>query len=197
MEKKKSNIFVNTLVLVVVTLVCVALLAVVNQVTKGPIEQAEVNARAQTYRVVYADAPNFAEVDDSKELIENSPSLLASAGYDGCSINDALSVTDESGNVLGYVVAATSPNGYGGDVQVAIGITKDGVLTGFQPITHSETPGFGARCEDDEFKSQFAGMSVSETADGIDGISGATITSNAVREAVGSAVVFYQENLIK
>lgn len=197
MDKKKSNIFINTLVLVVITLVCVAVLAVVNQVTRGPIEQAEVNARAQTYKVVYADAPKFAEVDGTKELIENSGAFLSAAGYDGCTINDALAVTDNDGNVLGYVVAATSPNGYGGDVQVAIGITKDGVLTGFQPISHSETPGFGARCEDDEFRSQFAGMSVAETADGIDGISGATITSNAVREAVGSAVVFYQENLIK
>lgn len=206
MAKKKSNIFTNTLVLLIVTFICVALLAVVNQVTRGPIEQAEINARAQTYRAVYPDAQNFSEVEGTDALLENAPALLSAAGYDGCYINDTLCVTDANGNAAGYVVAATSPNGYGGEIQIAIGISSDGIITGFQPISHSETPGFGAKCEEDVFKEQFKGMSASAieysktgaTKDNeIDAISGATRSTNAITEAVNSAIIFYQENFVQ
>lgn len=203
MAKKKSSIFMNTLVLLIVTFVCVALLAVVNQITRGPIEQAEINARAETYKSVYSAATNFAEIDGTDEMLEQAPEMLASAGYDGCFINDVLSVTDANGAVEGYVIAATSPSGYGGDLQIAVGITKDGKLTGFDPISHSETPGFGSKCGDEEFKSQFAGkpavkLEYSKTGataeNQFDAISGATITTNAVNEAVNAAIVFYQAN---
>ena len=113
MAKKKSGIILNTIVLVIVTLVCVALLAVVNQITRGPIEQAEINARAEIYKVVYPDADAFAEADNTTEMLEKSAEVMKNAGYDGCFANDVLSVTDADGSVVGYVIAATSPNGYG------------------------------------------------------------------------------------
>lgn len=203
MAKKKSSILINTLVIVIVTLVCVALLAVVNQVTKGPIEQAEINARAEVYKLVYPDAPSFAEVENTEAMLENSADVLSAAGYDGCYAKDVLAVNDASGNAEGYVIAAVSPNGYGGDIQIAVGITKDGVITGFDVISNSETAGLGSKCTEPEFKNQFAGKSASTlevtksgaAADNqIDAISGATITSNAVTEAVNAAIVFYQEN---
>lgn len=205
MAKKKSNIFINTLVLLVVTLVCVALLAVVNQFTRGPIEQAEINARAETYRVVYPQASEFAEIEDTQSLLDGAPEILTAAGLDGCFINDALAVKSSDGSIEGYVIAATSPNGYGGEVQIAIGITADGEITGFNPISHSETPGFGAKCEEDDFKSQFAGkpatmLEYSKTGatedNQFDAISGATRTTNAITQAINSAVVFYQSCLI-
>ncbi len=203
MAKKKSGIILNTIVLVIVTLVCVSLLAVVNQITRGPIEQAEINARAEIYKVVYPDADAFAEADNTTEMLEKSAEVMKNAGYEGCFANDVLSVTDADGSVVGYVIAATSPNGYGGDIQVAIGITKDGKLTGFDVISNSETAGLGSKCTEPDFKNQFIGKSASTleatksgaTADNqIDAISGATITSNAVTEAANAAIVFYQEN---
>ena len=203
MAKKKSGVLVNSIALLAVTFVCVTLLAVVNQITRGPIEQAEIDARAQAYSAVYPSAPGFAEVENTQEILDSSAELLANSGYSGCSINDVLSVTDNSGAVQGYVVSATSPSGYGGDLQIAVGITKEGKLTGFDVISHSETPGFGAKSTEPEFKSQFAGkpalkLSYSKTGAAseteFDAISGATITSGAVEEAVNSAIVFYQEN---
>lgn len=199
-EKKKSNLLLNTFVLGLVSAVLVLCLAVVNQVTMGPIEQAEINARAEAYKAVYPNAQAFAEVDDTEKLIEGSGEVLSKAGLDGCSINDVLAVTDTSNNIKGYVVSATSPNGYGGDVQVAVGI-EDGKLTGFDVISHGETPGFGAKCTEDEFKTQFAGKSAeflsysktgAQSDTEFDAISGATITSNAVQEAVNAAIAFYQ-----
>ncbi len=203
MSKKKSGIFINTLVLVLVTFVAITALAVVNQVTKEPIAQAEINARAEVYKVVYPDAENFAEVENSESIIEGSADFLKNAGYDGCFINDALSVTDDSGNIKGYVIAATSPSGYGGDVQIAVGISSDGKITGFNVVSNNETAGLGSKCTEPEFTSQFANKPATVleyTKSGaaednqIDAISGATITTNAVTEAVNSAIVFYQEN---
>lgn len=202
MAKKKSDIIRNTLVLFLVSLVCIFALAVVNQITRGPIEQAEINARAEIYKDVYSQAESFEQIDNAARLIEKAPDTLSSAGYDGCFINDVLSVTDASGNVEGYVIAATSPSGYGGNVQVAVGI-KDGAITGFEVVSNSETAGLGSKCTEPEFASQFAGKPVTvleytkngAAADNeIDAISGATITTNAVTEAVNSAIIFYQEN---
>lgn len=202
MAKNKSGIIKNTLVLVIVTFVAILALAVVNQVTMEPIAQAEIDARNEVYKAVYADANSFTEVENTQKLLEESPALLAEKGFDGCSINDVLAVTDAAGTVEGYVIAATSPSGYGGDVQIAIGI-KDGVITGFDVVSNSETAGLGSRCTDDEFTSQFDGKPVTQleyTKTGatepnqIDAISGATITTNAVTQAVNSAIVFYQEN---
>ena len=202
MAKNKSGIIKNTFVLVVVTFVAILALAVVNQVTMEPIAQAEIDARNEVYKAVYSDANSFTEVENTQKLLEESSALLAERGYDGCLINDVLAVTDASGSVEGYVIAATSPSGYGGDVQIAIGI-KDGIITGFDVVSNSETAGLGSKCTNDEFTSQFDGKSAIEleyTKTGaaepnqIDAISGATITTNAVTQAVNSAIVFYQEN---
>lgn len=204
MAKKKSSILVNTLVLVIVTVVAVFLLAVVNQVTRGPIEEAEINARAEVYKVVYPNSEFFAEVEDSENLISGSEEALSSAGYEGCYINDVLAVTDESKqNIKGYVISATSPSGYGGDLEVAVGITTEGEITGMNVVSNSETAGIGSKCTEPDFTSQFAGKkaavleytSSGATADNeIDAVSGATITTNAVTEAVNAAIVFYQTN---
>lgn len=199
---KKNNIVLNTVVLVVITVIAVALLAVVNQITAGPIEKAEVNAKAQAYKVVYADAETFAEIDGIDKMIEDSAALLEENGFGGCTITDSLAVKNAGGDTEGYIIVSTSPNGYGGEIQVAIGI-KDDKLTGFEPVKNSETPGFGANCTTPEFTGQFAGKAasvLSYTKNGassdteIDALSGATITTKAVTEAVNAAIIFYQSN---
>lgn len=202
-NKKKSSVLKNTLVMFVVTFVAVLLLAVVNQVTREPIAQAEINARAEVYKVVYPDAQGFADVENSQSLLENSEQFLSDAGYKGCVIDDVLAVEDSSKALVGYVIAATSPSGYGGNIQVALGITSDGVIKGFDVVSNSETAGIGSKCTEPEFKNQFAGKNAAvleysktgASADNeIDAISGATITTNAVTEAANCAIVFYQEN---
>ena len=107
--------------------------------------------------------------------------------------------------MIGYVFSATSPSGYGGDVKVAIGVSaKTNKLTGFTVLSHSETAGLGAKATEDDFKSQFIGKSangINYTKNGassdneIDALSGATITSNAVCEAVDSALAVYNNQL--
>jgi len=200
MSKKKSTLVLNVVVLFLVTFVSVLLLAVVNQVTMDPIAQAELDARNATYKEVFSEAQDFADVDNFEALVEDFSATSDST----CTIDDAHVTLDGSGNTLGYVIAATSKEGYGGDVQIAVGITADGTLTGFSVIKHSETAGLGAKAAEPEFASQFAGKKAemlaytktgAAAANEIDAISGATITTNAVTNATNTAIAFFNNYL--
>lgn len=203
MSKKKSNIIVNTLVLFAITLVAVLGLAVVNQITKEPIQKAEDAAKAASFKSVCVEAAEFKTAENSEEVLEKSVAQLADAGYGNCTINDYMETYDENGTLTGYAVAATTSIGYGGDYKIAIGFSLDGKITGFDVISHSETEGFGSKSTLPEFKDQFAGKSATDTisrGDGandneFDAISGATVTSTAVETVINSAITFYNANL--
>ncbi len=91
--------------------------------------------------------------------------------------------------------------GFGGDIGVMVGVNiEDDKLVGAAVTVHTETPGLGAKAKDDPgLVSQFKGLSVTDpvgvTKDGgqITAISGATITSRAVCDAVVQAMNSYQK----
>ena len=108
---------------------------------------------------------------------------------------------DGSGSVLGYVVETTSSQGYGGNITLYAGIAMDGTLNGISILEISETPGLGMRA-DQVLTPQFQNKKVSEfqytksgsTSDSeIDAISGATITTKALTNAVNGALKAAQE----
>ena len=91
----------------------------------------------------------------------------------------------------GYVVEVT-PSGFGGNLDVMVGVDNDGVCTGVSIISHAETSGLGANATKESFRDQFVGKSgtVAVTKDGgeINALTGATITSRAVSNGVTSAI---------
>lgn len=202
MSKKKENAVYNTIILVVISVIAVALLAIVNQITINPIKEAEANQKAQAYLSVYPDCDKFAEIENLDTLIADGEALLKDRDMADCTINDAMACKNASGNIEGYVISATSSSGYGGDITVAIGI-KDGKLTGFEALSNNETAGLGSKCTEPEFAGQFKNkaanvLSFSKTGASsdteIDAISGATITTKAVTRAVNAAILFYQQS---
>jgi electron transport complex protein RnfG len=81
--------------------------------------------------------------------------------------------------------------GFGGDIGVIVGFSlEEEALAGVGITTHKETPGLGSRVSEKEFRDLFKGKALTETfkvkADGgvIDAISGATVSSKAVCQAV-------------
>jgi len=83
--------------------------------------------------------------------------------------------------------------GYGGAIDILIGIEPDGRLRGIRIISQQETPGLGAKIVDSQFLDQFVGLSVNElnlSRDGgsVDAITGATISTRAVVDAVRETV---------
>ncbi|MCD8196659.1 MAG: FMN-binding protein [Lachnospiraceae bacterium] len=112
---------------------------------------------------------------------------------------------DASGNIVGYVISATSGDGYDGDITLSIGISTDGTVIGISFTELNETAGMGMLCDEDSFKSQFAGVNTDKfilnksggsTADNeIDTVSGASTSSGAVVNAVNAALDFYAANV--
>ena len=111
----------------------------------------------------------------------------------------------------GFVIE-TCTYGYGGEITMLIGVSKEGKVTGLVVMEMSETFGLGMNAlNDHEFLSQFlntdggiaigtagqtdafsgaTGSSDVETDTYVDGISGATVTSKAIARSVNSAVAY-------
>lgn len=121
------------------------------------------------------------------QVIFNSETLT----YEEDTVEDATVYTiSENGAVIGYCVEIASA-GFGGDISLMVGYRADGSILGVQVVSHSETPGLGARVEEEEYLSRYRGKDISSVlySDGyfVDAISGATISSNAVRDGVMAA----------
>ena len=108
-------------------------------------------------------------------------------------VTAALSGKDAQGKTVGYCIKV-EPSGFGGKISMMVGIGTDGEIQGVKITSMSETPGLGAKA-DDNWLSQFTGKkaNISVIKSGtakdseINAISGATITSKAVAEGVNIA----------
>ena len=95
----------------------------------------------------------------------------------------------------------TGASGYGGTVSVMTGIDAEGSITGVVILSHDETPGLGANATKSSFLDQYlqpapeGGLSVVKyqtPSDGqIEAMTGATVTSTAVTNAVNQAIEQY------
>lgn len=197
-----NKIIKNTLILTAITVVAGCLLGLVYEVTKAPIAAAQENAKQEAYRTVLADAASF-ETDDSLDA-EEAAGVLTEAGYTSDDITEVAVALDQSGETMGYVITVTSHEGYGGDIEVSVGILTDGTVKGIEMLSISETAGLGMKAKEDDFKDQFKDKQVEKFSytktgedgdDKIDALSGATITTNAVTNAVDSALVYFQNVL--
>ena len=191
-----NKIIKNTGILMAITLVAGALLGLVYEVTKTPIAQAQEDAKQEAYRTVLADADTFVNEEGFKESKK--------AGYDSDDISEVVVGQDRLGETVGYVITVTSHEGYGGDIQISVGIETDGTVKGIEMLSISETAGLGMKATEADFKDQFKDKKVEkfsytksgeEGDDKIDALSGATITTNAVTNAVDSALAYFQEEL--
>ena len=112
-----------------------------------------------------------------------------------------MTAVDASDNEIGYAFTVTTSEGYGGDIQFAMGVQKDGTLNGISILSISETAGLGMKADTDDFKNQFRDKKVEKfqytktgaaSEDEIDAISGATITTNAVTNGVNAGLAAFQ-----
>ncbi len=132
-------------------------------------------------------APVILENDKNQQLIANKEVLPeASEFFD---VTKDISVgKDSSGNIVGYAVKV-SPFGYGGKINMVVGVKGDLTVSGVEILSLSETPGLGAKAQDKAFLGQFVNKDKSmELKSDITAISGATITSTAVTEGVKEAI---------
>lgn len=195
-----NKIIKNTIILTIITLVSGVALGAVYEITKAPIANAQEQAKQEAYKQVFEDADSFDDLEvDAKEAAE---AVKAAGVDDGAEINEAVEAK-QGGETIGYVITATDPNGYGGDIQVSVGIQNDGTVNGIAILSINETAGLGMKASEPEFYEQYSGKQSDHfyvSKDGgegeqIDAISGATITTRAVTGAVNASLGYYQNVL--
>ncbi len=123
------------------------------------------------------------------------PDLLNQDGrYGNTYITCADAVLDASGTVVGYVVNVTNRDAYNPPMKLAVGVNPDGTTAGIVFLELNETPGKGSKADEPAFKEQFRDRDVDAFVlnDNIDAITGATVTSKAVVNAVNAALDFYR-----
>ncbi len=188
-NKKKDDTIKNALILMAITLIAGFLLGLVYEVTKEPIAKQKEIATNNALKAVLESAESFEKIED-KNTEDAIKDIYAAKARD---------------EVIGYAFLVSAKGGYGGDVEVMVGLdTKDGEVNGIDVLKHNETPGLGAKSDEPEFKDQFkdkplADLKVvkgeSSADDEIAAISGATITSRCVTGGVDECIVYLNENL--
>ncbi|MCI5952687.1 MAG: RnfABCDGE type electron transport complex subunit G [Anaerostipes sp.] len=187
--------------LFIITIVAGLALGFVYNVTKEPIAKQEELAKQEAYQAVFADAASFADVDYEDSDIQ---AVCDKNGLTGITMNEIMAAKDASGNQIGYVFNVTTSEGYGGDIQLAVGVQTDGTLNGYDTLSIGETAGLGMNATTDAFKNQYKGIKAkqltvvkdgtgSQSDEKIDAISGATITSRAVTSAVNACLAYTAE----
>lgn len=187
-----NKIIKNTIVLTIITLVSGLLLGAVYGITKEPIAQAQDAAKKEAWQAVFPEASldDFVAEEVDEAIAEQ---VIADLGVKA-TVDEVCKVGD-----IGYVVTTTDKEGYGGDIQITVGITTDGTVNGVSILSISETAGLGMKATEPSFYEQYHGKLTDNfyvakdggSGESIDALSGATITSRAVTNAVNAAVKYY------
>ena len=198
-KDRKKAIPKPVFILLMITLVAGLALSAVYGMTAETIEQNKAAANKEAFMAVVPDAADF-KVDDTFKTALSEHEGIYGEGFGSASIESAVVGTDSAGNVVGYAVTVFNADSYDGGLKLVVGISADGTVNGISFTELHDTPGMGMRCGDPEFKDQFAGVKVSKfilnksggsTADDeIDSVSGASVTSGAVVNAVNAALDF-------
>ena len=183
---------------VVLTVICAVsgfTLALVQQVTKEPIEYAKLkNVKEPAVKAVLTGYSN----DPIKDRIQ------IPVGKDKKGRPVMLTVFPARKDGKTYAVAFESEaNGYHGPIGVMVGVNlNDDKLTGIGIVSHSETPGLGARIVEKQFTDSFKDKSLEKELkkDDIAALSGATLSTNGVVSAVNQAreiLAKYRDQMVK
>lgn len=178
---KDENIGVIIAKLVIISIIASALLAAVYVPTQAQLkinaEQAREEALAEIMPMADSFEPVYGEVINE----EGDREVLYYRAL------------DPSGNIVGYAFFKVQ-SGSQGLIEVAGGVDSQFTkVTGMDVLKHSETPGLGAKITEPEFKGQFKDLSLSDLSlknEGgqVDAITGATISSRAVIDALSTKI---------
>ncbi len=181
----KSTFGNMVLALGVICLVCSALLGTVYAVTKAPIEASELQ---KVNAAIAAVTPDFDNVpSEAVQKVDGGEIYTATMG----------------GEPVGYAIKV-STGGFGGLLTVMVGFTPDGTVYNTSVVSHSETPGLGAKIVDENCppREQVKGknpevnnLTVSKDGGLIDAITASTITSRAFLKAVNAAYEVFKNNV--
>jgi electron transport complex protein RnfG len=180
-----KNIAKLILVLTVICSVSGALMALVNDLTIDKIAAANLAGKIEAMKKVL---PEF----DNNPIEDTAVITVGDAEWE-------FFIARQGGKAIGSAFVSTSPEGYGGDIHVMVGINAEDKIQAIEILKPlAETPGLGAKIEGAPFRGHFAGLSLVGTKwavkkDGgqIPHITAATISSRAVVNAIKQGLDVY------
>jgi electron transport complex protein RnfG len=194
LEQLRSKIGYHGASLAVIGLLASAALATADQMTRGPIHQAEAKDLQASLAQVLPEG--FADNDLLQDTVQINQA-------DGTPVT--VYRARKAGKPQGAVFQVAS-RGYAADIVVLMGVDQQGKMLGVRVLKHQETPGLGDKIEiaKNPWVLSFNGKSLSDPKpefwavkkDGgvFDQFAGATITPRAVVKAVKGGMVFFSEH---
>ena len=175
-KKILSNKAYPVVFLAVIVIVSVVLLIAVNSLTSSIVESRRVEEITGILENIFPEMSQY-ELEDEVYIIY------------------------QDNEKAGYAFMA-SGSGYGGDIDIVVGLDNSFGIKGVSILSQTETPGVGSKITESLFTDQFKGLSASDIAlksEGgkIDAITGATISSRAVVNAVKEKMVEIIDTLEK
>ena len=158
--------------------------------------------------------------NERREALAVLHSVLPSSVHDNDLLADFILASDEEllgstrphriyrarmgGAPAGVVMEVTARGGYGGPLELLVGILADGRVSAVRVLAHRETPGIGDGVERRDWISQFDGRSlvdpppedwlVKRDGGNFDELTGATISPRAVVKGVYNALLYYKQH---
>ena len=180
------------LLLTGVTVISVALLAYVNELTKTPIAEANAKTLNEALKQVLPEFTNNPVAESDTVFSEKEGKKV---------VDFILYPAKEGDQWIGTAVQATSI-GFAGEIKVLVGFDAEGKIYNYSLLAHAETPGLGSKASDwfkEGGKGSIKGMSpgdaplaVSKDGGQIDAITASTITTRAFLNAVNAAYAAYK-----
>ncbi|MEK7849782.1 MAG: FMN-binding protein [Candidatus Omnitrophota bacterium] len=161
----RSDYFRYALTLAVICFVASAMLGAVYSLTNPIILSQQALREESGLREVLPEAKSFEAVKEGENII-----YYIAFGPDK--------------RVLGYVFKA-SKKGYSAEIVTMVSMDKDGFISRIKILSQNETPGIGTKIIDSLwFLGQFMGKNADDLGNGVQAITGATITSRAVIDSI-------------
>lgn len=201
-NKSKSTLIKDAIALFLITLISGLALSYIFEITKAPIADQQVIKKEKANKAVFEDAGSFEADDALMTKAADTDLTTLSPDFKGITVQEVNKALDGSGNILGYNVTVNTAQSYKDSITLVFGYSLDGTIKGIQIMSISETAGLGMNATKPDFLGQFLNknvvkFSVTKTGaasdDQIDALSGATITSRAVTNAVNAGISFLKE----
>ena len=182
-----KELFKLTIVLTIICALAATALAFVYTITKEPIAYQQ---RLKKLKAIKAVQPDYDNEPD-KQFVD----IKTGAG------DLTRFYITTKGDTLTGTVFMVSAVGYGGTIDLMVGLNPEGSITGVQVLRHTETPGLGAKITEEKFLKQFTAKNLPDTnwalkkeGGDIDQISGATISPQAVVKALNGGLTLFTDN---
>ncbi|HWT73760.1 MAG TPA: FMN-binding protein [Mobilitalea sp.] len=202
-NKTKSTLIIDAIALFLITLVSGLALSYVYEITKTPIGEQQEAKKQKANQAVFTSASSFELDGELMNLASTIDLATLNKDFTGITIDEVNKAVNDQGETLGYNIMVTTTQSYKDYITLVFGYSKDGTVQGIEITSISETAGLGMNATKPGFLAQYLHKNVTQfmvtktgaTSDEqIDAISGATITSRAVTNAVNAGIAFINAN---